>query len=171
MAPVHSKVTLIDLPNEILFQIKGHISASDLRTHVCFYRSDPHISALYAAEPDEEAFWEQACWLAGIGLKHSESPQKLSLSDYTWKKIAFDCIEWDGFCDHPQCGNTLLEYNARCMAECIEDGSIPYTKPLAVKQSAELEESTIHILSSSIHSTSSSFRTNLALSRSRMNKM
>ncbi|KAH9933084.1 hypothetical protein B0H21DRAFT_89107 [Amylocystis lapponica] len=150
MAPVHSKVTLIDLPNEILFQIKGHISASDLRTHVCFYKSYPRISALYAAEHDEEAFWEQACWLAGIGLKHSESPQKLSLSDYTWKRIAFDCIERDGFCEHPECGDTLLAHNAICMARCIKNGIIPYKKPLAVERSAAVAAPTINTLLESI---------------------
>lgn len=51
----------------------------------------------------------------------------------TWKKIAFRCIEMDGFCSFPQCGSHLLEDNAKSMAACVQEGSIPYKKPATVQ--------------------------------------
>jgi len=54
----------------------------------------------------DEGFWKRACFLAGIGVVSGEDPDLVS-----WFRIAEECITMDGFCGHPQCGGSLLEYN------------------------------------------------------------
>ena len=102
------------LPVELLQMIKKNISAYDLRTHVCFYHTCCHVSSVYGTGAEEEAFWEQTCWLAGIGLKIGEDCDAQSPMWDTWKSIAFYCIRADGFCRFEQCGGHLLESNGAC---------------------------------------------------------
>ena len=98
----------LHLPHELLLIIKEHIDPSDLRTHVCYYLSDPRVSALYDSELDPDAFWKLACWNCGIGAGLTPSEET---GDFTWKDIAIDCIVRDGFCEHPHCGEALMDYN------------------------------------------------------------
>lgn len=42
------------------------------------------------------------CW----SRMSNENPKTVD-----WKRVALDCIEKDGFCEHPECGNTRLETN------------------------------------------------------------
>ena len=44
--------------------------------------------------------------LAGLGCLPGEEPDEVD-----WKDVAFDCIERDGFCENPECGRALLEWN------------------------------------------------------------
>ncbi|KAH9944675.1 hypothetical protein B0H21DRAFT_446866 [Amylocystis lapponica] len=103
------------IPIELRCMIKEFIPVSDLRTHVCFYKSYKNIAALYDDDDKHELFWKRACWFAGLGLVREEDPQHVS-----WKGIAFECIERCGFCKHPHCGGVLLERNAAMMAD-VED--------------------------------------------------
>jgi len=117
MAPACSKVILDTLPNEI----------------VCFYKSHRRFASLYGTEEEEEEkFWEQTCWLAGIGLIRGETPHLRTVVYDTWRKIAIRCIEEDGFCEFPHCGSAVLDSNAEAMEKCIEAGYIPYKKPAEV---------------------------------------
>ena len=90
------------LPPELLFLIKSYIPHSDLRTHVCFHSTCRTFASLYGDSSDQAAFWRRACALAGIGWLRSDS---------SWRDIAFETIERDGFCAHPQCGGALLDWN------------------------------------------------------------
>ena len=108
MAPTVSTLFLSSLPNELLLEVKAHIPHSDLRSHVCFYKSCHRVAALYGTLDEEEAFWRQACWLAGIG---SIEEDRSKTDPYMWRRIAFDCIACDGFCKDWRCGSALLETN------------------------------------------------------------
>ncbi|CAL1708171.1 unnamed protein product [Somion occarium] len=88
---------------------------SDLRTHICFYKASSRFAALYGDEDQEEAFWESSCILSGLGYIEDED-----LNATPWKEVAFDCIEKDGFCAHPQCGGARLEWNARQIAATMD---------------------------------------------------
>ena len=102
--------SFLDLPAELGLMIKNAIPASDLRTHVCFYLSSPHCAILYDSDPDPDDFWMRACWSCGIGALDVEFIMQRS-----WRDIAFECIQADGFCTHPQCGESLLEYNRQSL--------------------------------------------------------
>ena len=95
------------LPPELWVYLKSCIPPWDLRTHVCFYQTHPFFAALYDSEADADAFWRRACWLCGIGWI-AELDRK---SDTCWRDIAVECIERDGFCTLPGCGERLLRYN------------------------------------------------------------
>ncbi|GBE81604.1 hypothetical protein SCP_0313330 [Sparassis crispa] len=94
--------------------VKEEIPCYDLRTHVCFCRSHQHAGALYGSDDEQEQFWHRACWLSGLGLLPGENPEEVS-----WRKIAFECVERDGFwSDQPElpvCGGDLLMVNAQNM--------------------------------------------------------
>ena len=107
MAP---RTSILDLfPVELLTLIKEAIPQGDIQTHVCFYLSLPPVtSSLYGDEEQEEKFWESACVQAGLGLLPGET---LNPQDISWKRIAFECIEFDGFCDHVECGSARLDAN------------------------------------------------------------
>ena len=94
------------IPLEILLIVRGYIHPSDLPTHVCFYQSSPWIADIYDSEMDTEDFWELACWSCGIGATGVDSQDNVR-----WRDIAIDCIERDGFCTIPGCGEELLEAN------------------------------------------------------------
>ncbi|GBE87399.1 hypothetical protein BKA93DRAFT_810234 [Sparassis latifolia] len=105
MAPQRCERSYFDvLPNELLNVIKGNIHKKDLRMHVCFYKSSSR--ALYGRDD----FRKKLCWLNGLGLMPGEIYYCVS-----WRLIAFECIEEDGFCDHPKCGGRRLEQNGACM--------------------------------------------------------
>ena len=94
------------IPLEIFLIVRGFISSSDLRTHVCFYQCSPQIAAFYDSEKDADSFWELACWNCGIGVTSVDTQVNIC-----WRDIAIDCIERDGFCTIPGCGEELLEAN------------------------------------------------------------
>jgi hypothetical protein len=96
--------TVCRLPNELLLLVKEHIPVSDLRTHVCYYLTCRTIAAFYGDNSQQAAFWRRSCCLAGIGWLKADS---------SWKEIAFETIAMDGFCPHPHCGGTLLDWNGK----------------------------------------------------------
>ncbi|TFK82267.1 hypothetical protein K466DRAFT_590628, partial [Polyporus arcularius HHB13444] len=104
--------SFLSLPPELQCMVKDAISPSDLRTHVCLYLSDPSCAALYDSLRDADTFWQHLCWSCGLGMLPDEE-----LGDITWREIALKCVESDGFCTHPQCGESLLEYNRERMRE------------------------------------------------------
>ncbi|KAI0358202.1 hypothetical protein OH77DRAFT_1518906 [Trametes cingulata] len=123
----------LDFPQELLLLTKSFIPSWDLRSHVCFYLSSPRVAALYDSEEDPDAFWRLLCWENAIGaglLQYENMDNDLwaymsgSIEGLSWKDIAVDCISRDGFCTHPQCGETLLEYNRQRMREAAQ-----YTEP------------------------------------------
>ncbi|CDO68820.1 hypothetical protein BN946_scf184805.g29 [Trametes cinnabarina] len=108
-------------PLEIFLNIKNCIALSDIRTHVCFYRTHPDIAALYDREEHPDRLWKRICWYSGIGALGKDD-----LDDpHCWRDIAIEVIEQDGFCKHPQCGSSLLAYSSRRMA-----GATKFVKPL-----------------------------------------
>ena len=119
----HSRSILTIFPTELLAIIKSNIPQCDLRTNVCFYKTCERFADLFGSETDQSAFWEGACLLSGIGLLgDTESPHSAS-----WKEIAFECIETDGFCGHPECGGARLEENGTCSTavhDVVADPSI-----------------------------------------------
>ncbi|RPD58942.1 hypothetical protein L226DRAFT_536493 [Lentinus tigrinus ALCF2SS1-7] len=110
------------LPPEVLLITKNHIPVSDLRTHVCLYLSSPVFAALYDSDPHADRFWTRACWDCGIW----RLPEEDLAAVVDWRLIAVDCIQKDGFCKHPQCGEALLEYNRECMQEVEGDIDEPF---------------------------------------------
>jgi len=92
------------LPNELLLLVKEHIPVSDLRTHVCYYHTCRTVTAFYGDESQQADFWRRSCLLAGLNFVGTDS---------SYKDIAFECIIKDGFCAHPACGGSLLDWNAR----------------------------------------------------------
>ncbi|KAF7799184.1 hypothetical protein EIP86_010415 [Pleurotus ostreatoroseus] len=107
------------LPFDILIMIKMLIPITDLRTHVCFYNTCRAIALLYGTPDEEEAFWEKSCRLCGIHMMDCDDPGQLETCR-TWKEVAFDCIAKDGFCNHPFCGDALLQYNAVQIADTVK---------------------------------------------------
>ena len=106
-------MSLKGFPPEIHLIIKSLIPATDLRTHVCLYLSSPDCAALYDSEADPDLFWQRACWECGIGRLPDEDSEMLN-----WKDVAINSILQDGFCSHPQCGESLLEYNSMSFISC-----------------------------------------------------
>ncbi|GBE81606.1 hypothetical protein SCP_0313350 [Sparassis crispa] len=104
--------------------VKEEIPRYDLRTHVCFCRSHQRVGALYGSDDEQEQFAHRACWLAGLGLLPGENPEEVS-----WRKIAFECVERDGFwSDQPElpvCGGDLLMVNAQNMRSAIDQAGYP----------------------------------------------
>lgn len=94
------------LPVELVAMIKSYIPPTDLRTHVCFYYTCRMSASMYGTSEEEEAFWKRCCALCGIGM----TPQDVEMQ-YTWKQVAVECVEMDGFCSHPGCGSVLLDWN------------------------------------------------------------
>ncbi|CAL1708188.1 unnamed protein product [Somion occarium] len=115
---LHPPSILNVFPTELLSLVKESIPQGDLRTHVCFYKACPSFTALYGDETRQAAFWEGACILAGLGCLPNEAPENVD-----WKHVAFECIEKDGFCDHPACGGALLDWNAAQMKNMELDHS------------------------------------------------
>ena len=102
--------SILDIfPTELLSIIKSHIPLEDLRTNVCFYRACHLFAALFGPETTQLSFWESSCLLSGLGCLPGETPHSIS-----WKSIAFECIDMDGFCDHPECGGARLNANGEC---------------------------------------------------------
>ncbi|KAI0075840.1 hypothetical protein K474DRAFT_1772951 [Panus rudis PR-1116 ss-1] len=91
------------LPVELCLMIKEHIPDEDLRTHVCFHHTCRTFASLYGDEAQQNEFWRRACLLSGLTFAPGDS---------SYKDIAFECIEQDGFCSHSHCGGNLLEWNA-----------------------------------------------------------
>ena len=101
--------TFLDLPPELQLLINDFILPTDLRTHVCFFLSDPRCISFYSSRPDSERFWSVLCWNDGLGqLADGMETQA------TWCDIAVSVISRDGFCTHPQCGEALLDHNRMC---------------------------------------------------------
>ncbi|KAI0075384.1 hypothetical protein K474DRAFT_1709093 [Panus rudis PR-1116 ss-1] len=98
------------LPIELLYVIKSFMSESDLRSNVCFYRADPLFAALYGKEEEVRRYWEKLCAVNGIGCIADEDPH--AYADF-WRDVAFDSIDRDGWCPHPQCGEQQLISNRR----------------------------------------------------------
>ena len=103
------------LPIELRFMIKDAIAHDDLRTHVCFYLSHPDVAELYGGSEDQDEFWKRLCWNCGIGLLPGEDAQE----EVSWRTIAVDCIQRDGFCMHEDCGEYVLEYNRKRSCHAI----------------------------------------------------
>ncbi|OSD05382.1 hypothetical protein PYCCODRAFT_1362259 [Trametes coccinea BRFM310] len=104
------------LPPEIFLNVKTLIPLSDVRTHVCFYKSHPTIAALYDCEVKADLFWRRVCWYSGICALRKDDPD----NPHFWRDIAIEVIDADGFCTHPQCGESLLAYNRRRMERASE---------------------------------------------------
>ncbi|GBE87400.1 hypothetical protein BKA93DRAFT_753989 [Sparassis latifolia] len=115
-------------PNELLLMIKARIAETDLRTHVCFYNSSTRIAGMYGNVWEQEEYWKKLCWLNGLGLLPGESCKSVS-----WKQIAFECVEDDGFCDLPDCGGNALVKNVALMAAADYNLERP-TQALAHKE-------------------------------------
>ncbi|KAI0714137.1 hypothetical protein C8T65DRAFT_607362, partial [Cerioporus squamosus] len=98
------RISFLSLPTEVQCLVKDAISPSDLRTHVCFYLSNPSCAALYDSLHDADGFWQHLCWSCGIGMLPAED-----LDRVPWREIAIKCIQLDGFCTHPQCGDPSAE--------------------------------------------------------------
>lgn len=94
------------LPVELLSEIKSHIPLHDLFTLVCFYKTCTKFAQLFGSVQTQAKFWESACLLAGLGCLPGERAEEVD-----WKHVAFDCIERDGSCKHPECGRARLEWN------------------------------------------------------------
>lgn len=107
MCEAESRKSILEiLPTELLAVIRSNIPQEDLRTNVCFYNTCPRFASLFGSEMAQNTFWEGACLLSGLGCLPGELPRRVS-----WKSIALDVIERDGFCDHPECGGNRLESN------------------------------------------------------------
>ncbi len=104
--PESPKSVFSVLPIELLAFIKSNIPQEDLRTNVCFYKTCHRFASQFGPEATQGTFWEGACLLSGLGCLPDESPRGVS-----WKSIAFETIEQDGFCEHPECGERRLESN------------------------------------------------------------
>jgi hypothetical protein len=111
------------LPVELLLLVKEYIPISDLRSHVSFYHTCHTIALFYGDSSRQAAFWRRACALSGIGWKKADS---------SWKEIAFETIRMDGFCRHPHCGGTLLDWNGESF-ETFNFGSGPFNTTLAAR--------------------------------------
>ncbi|KAI0075382.1 hypothetical protein K474DRAFT_1408927 [Panus rudis PR-1116 ss-1] len=107
------------LPTELLYAIKSFISESDFRTNVCFYRADPRFAALYGREEDVRRYWEKLCVEHGIGCTTDEDPD--ANVDF-WRDVAFECIDRDGWCTHPQCGAKRLSANKQELERTDREG-------------------------------------------------
>ncbi|KAI0358201.1 hypothetical protein OH77DRAFT_1397649 [Trametes cingulata] len=101
----------LPLPVEIFLTFRECIPLSDIRTHVCFYKTHPRIAALYDAEEKSDEFWRHLCWHSGITALYGDDLKDPGC----WRRIAMEVVEKDGFCKHPQCGEGLLEYNRQRM--------------------------------------------------------
>ena len=97
------------LPPELLFVIRSHIPLDDLRTLACFAMADPRTSSHDADAEDE--FWMRSCRLAGLSCIHDDLNED---GHPSWKKIAFETITQDGFCELPECGVRRLQANGTC---------------------------------------------------------
>ncbi|KAI0351371.1 hypothetical protein OH77DRAFT_1411333 [Trametes cingulata] len=124
-----SDLSILQLPLEILLEIKACVPLSDLRTHVCLYNTHPSIAALYDSDKDADRFWELCCWNCGIGAIWDD----LDNGKPRWKNIALDTIARDGFCTHPQCGESLLDYNRQRMQQVLNKHKEPIKPPVAWK--------------------------------------
>ncbi|KAI0630900.1 hypothetical protein C8Q77DRAFT_1135891 [Trametes polyzona] len=111
---------LPSLPPEIYLAIKDAIPQSDLRSHVCFYKTSRSIAKLYDDVENADDFWAEACWRCGLGrsarLPVPPDPRP------SWRDFAIDMIERDGFCDHPQCGESRLEENRALVESLVDPG-------------------------------------------------
>ncbi|KAI0358199.1 hypothetical protein OH77DRAFT_1251175 [Trametes cingulata] len=127
----HPATGPLPLPAEIFLAFRSEIPLSDIRTHVCFYKTHPRIAALYDAEEKSEVFWRLVCWHSGITALCTDSP----MFPPFWRKIAMEVVEKDGFCKHPQCGEGLLEYNRQRMEHAEKHVQPPsvytFSKPKA----------------------------------------
>ncbi|KAL1940840.1 hypothetical protein VTO73DRAFT_7881 [Trametes versicolor] len=110
-------------PLEIFLVIRNTIPLGDIRTHVCFYKTHPRITAMYDSEKDDDDFWRRVCWHSGIGALDKDD----LAHPHCWRGIALELVEKDGFCKHPRCGEGLLEYNSRRMERVAS-----WFKPLTV---------------------------------------
>ncbi|KAJ3487683.1 hypothetical protein NLI96_g3362 [Meripilus lineatus] len=109
------------LPVELLSEIKSHIPLHDLFTLVCFYKTCTKFAQLFGSVQTQAKFWESACLLAGLGCLPGERAEEVD-----WKHVAFDCIERDGSCKHPECGRARLEWNeADKMADTTSLAPVP----------------------------------------------
>lgn len=86
MAISSLRTSILDiLPLDLLLMVKDSIPKSDLRTHVCFHDSFPLVrSRLYGTKQRQQAFWQTACMLSGVGMiKEEECPD-----DVDWREVA-----------------------------------------------------------------------------------
>ncbi|CAL1708167.1 unnamed protein product [Somion occarium] len=111
-------------PVELLAMIKAEIPISDLRTHVCLYKAALRFADLYEDDDEEDEFWQASCILSGIGFIEDEDAWT------TWKSVAFECLDEDGFCKHPQCGGARLEANTRGMVKFMNLSAKPTMQEL-----------------------------------------
>ncbi|TCD65604.1 hypothetical protein EIP91_002451 [Steccherinum ochraceum] len=109
---------VLPVPLEVMFIFKENISRADLATHVHFYKAFPLLSPeLYGSRKKQRAFWESVCLLNGLGVLDNVefqwpgSRRPVTPSSTNWKKVAFNCIDLCGSCDHPACGIVQLERN------------------------------------------------------------
>ncbi|KAH8107833.1 hypothetical protein BXZ70DRAFT_1003264 [Cristinia sonorae] len=112
---IRPRTSILDIfAVELVHMIKEAIPASDLRTHVCFYKAFPLVTPfIYGTQQRQAAFWESACLLSGLGLVEGETDP----GEVDWKRVGFECVEKDGFCEHPGCGGALLDFNAEQTAK------------------------------------------------------
>ncbi|KAI9062752.1 hypothetical protein FKP32DRAFT_828647 [Trametes sanguinea] len=145
-----AKITAVRFPTDLLLMVKGHIGPWDLRTHVCFYQSSLRAAALYDDADDPDAFWERACWHNGFGAGLYQSEESFLLHLWgdrvSWKKIAIDTITRDGFCQHPACGERLLEYNRERMCEVANDPLLQPLIPLRINDQQDERSFKGHML-------------------------
>ena len=99
---------LDNFPVELLLRVRVHTPENDLRSLVCFSMADDRTSLRLAQSPSEEDFWLRSCRLVGLSCVPDDIDADGRIS---WVEIALDCIEKDGFCEQPECGNHLLQAN------------------------------------------------------------
>ncbi|KAI0794396.1 hypothetical protein C8Q74DRAFT_1445786 [Fomes fomentarius] len=125
-------------PAEIFLAIKTCIPLADLRTHVCYYTCSSRIAALYDSEPNPDSFWHHACWSCGIGCSKQMDGKLRQLT--FWRDLAIKIIRCCGFCVHPQCGEALLEYNRKRIAQALQT-----VDPFSIKQDWSIDDLDIEI--------------------------
>ena len=103
--------TFFDLPPELWQLVKAYLEPWDLRTMICLHLADSRFSLLYDWDENTGEIWKLACWYNGIGLLPYEWERDDYHDNISWFDIALECIQKDGFCEHPHCGEACLEYN------------------------------------------------------------
>ncbi|KAI0070268.1 hypothetical protein K474DRAFT_877397 [Panus rudis PR-1116 ss-1] len=135
---------VVSLPLEIFCMVKENIPEMDFRTNVCFYRAHPWFARCYGNEEKQNAYFAKLCITHGIGVKHGEDPER---NPDIWRTIAFECIEQDGWCEHPQCGVKRLKQNKLFNMEFEVDG---YTAAALKAAARNANKDPWHVLPSTL---------------------
>ncbi|KAI0831886.1 hypothetical protein BC628DRAFT_564273 [Trametes gibbosa] len=102
---------LPSLPPEIFLSIKDSIPSSDLRTHVCFYRTSTSIAQLYDSIDHSDDIWARACWACGLTRPTGRTSERPHTA---WRDFVIDAIERCGLCKNNHCDEARLERSREC---------------------------------------------------------